>query len=58
MALSDNDIDRLAFIDQVKDSAMDGQAKALVIRMTMVPHPSALDDARVVFDRMIVNSDD
>ena len=58
MALSDNDIDRLAFIDQVKDSAMDGQAKALVIRMTMVPHPSAISDARAVFDRMTANIDD
>lgn len=48
MALSDNDIDRLAFIDQVKDSAMDGQAKALVIRMTMVPHPSAHSTMRVL----------
>ena len=58
MALSDNDIDRLAFISQVKDSALDGQAKALVISMTSVPHPRALDDARAVFDRMTSNSTD
>ena len=58
MALSDNDIDRLAFISQVKASQLDGQAKALVIRMAMVPHPTALSDARVVFDRMTAGSDD
>ena len=58
MALSDNDIDRLAFISQVKASQLDGQSKALVIRMTSVPHPRALDDARAVFDRMLANSTD
>ena len=58
MRLSTNDTDRLAFIDQVKASQLDGQSKALITRMTMVPHPSALDDARVVFDRMMANSDD
>ena len=50
--LSERDTDRLAFIDQVKDSHLSGQAKAMVIRMSMVPHSSAPNDARDVFDRM------
>ena len=58
MRLSEHDTGRLAFIAEVKASQLDGQSKALVIRMTMVPHPSAISDARAVFDRMTANIDD